>query len=276
MRTLPITKILSHLVLIIGACFMLIPFVVMLSTALKSQANIFAGGFSILPTEWAVVENFTEVYEKIPIIRFMVNGGIVTSSIFLIQIVIAVPCAYALAKFKFAGRTFLFNCVLWCLLIPPQAVAIPVFLELHAVGMLNSYAALIVPWSISVLGIFIMRQFFLAIPDDIIDAARMDGMSEMSILLRIMVPMALPALTAFGILSFIAHWNDYFWPLICLQDIKYYTPPLGISYFNTDDAGVSYGPLMAAACIITVPLLLVFLAARDKFIQGVSIQAGVK
>ncbi len=155
-------------------------------------------------------------------------------------------------------------------------MAIPVFLELHSVGLLNSYAALILPWTISVLGIFLMRQFFMAIPDDIIDAARMDGMGELSILMRIMVPMAVPALTAFGILSFIAHWNDYFWPLICIQDINLYTPPLGISYFNTDDAGVSYGPLMAAACIITVPLLVVFLAARDKFIQGVAIQAGIK
>ncbi len=276
MKNISYAKIGGHILLIIGACFMLVPFIVMLSTALKSQANIFAGGFSVIPTEWAAVENFQEVYQKIPIIRFMINGGIVTTSIFLIQVVIAVPCAYALAKYKFAGKRFLFNCVLWCLLIPPQAVAIPIFLELYSVGMLNSYAALIVPWSISVLGIFIMRQFFLAIPDDIIDAGRMDGMGELSILMRVMVPMALPALTAFGILSFIAHWNDYFWPLICLQDVKYYTPPLGISYFNTSDAGVSYGPLMAAACIITIPLLAVFLTARDKFIQGVSIQAGVK
>jgi multiple sugar transport system permease protein len=88
--------------------------------------------------------------------------------------------------------------------------------------------------------------------------------------------MALPALTAFGILSFIAHWNDFFWPLICLQDVKYFTPPLGIFFFKTEDAGINYGPLMAAACVITVPLLAVFWAARNKFIQGVSLQAGIK
>jgi multiple sugar transport system permease protein len=274
MRTFKV--FLRHALLMAGAVFMLLPFVVMLSTSLKSQADIFSGGFRLMPAEWGMVANYTEVFTKLPILDFMLNGAIVTTAIFCIQAVVAVPCAYALAKFRFAGRKALFNCVLWCLLIPPQAVAIPVFMELHSFGMLNSYAALIMPWTISVLGIFLMRQFFMAIPDDIIDAARMDGMGEVSILIRIMVPMALPALTAFGILSFIAHWNDFFWPLICLQDVKYFTPPLGIAYFKTDDAGVSYGPLMAAACIITVPLLAAFLAARDKFIQGVSIQAGVK
>jgi multiple sugar transport system permease protein len=247
----------------------------MLSTSLRSQAEIFTG-LSLVPAEWGGWANYSQVFTKQPIIRFMVNGLLVTTSIFLIQMTVAVPCAYALAKFRFVGRGLLFNLVLWCLLIPPQAVAVPVFMELHAAGMLNSYGALIMPWSISVLGIFLMRQFFMAIPDDIVDAARMDGMGEISILVRIMMPMALPALTAFAILSFIAHWNDFFWPLICLQDVKYYTPPLGISYFKTDDSGISYGPLMAAACIITVPLLAVFLAARKKFIQGVSIQAGVK
>ncbi|WP_461209437.1 carbohydrate ABC transporter permease [Desulfocurvus sp. DL9XJH121] len=272
MRTSTIAR---HALLTAGAMVMLIPFVVMLSTSLRTQADIFAG-LSILPREWGAWSNYHQVFTKQPIIRFMLNGLLVTTCIFLIQVVVAVPCAYALAKFRFMGRALLFNIVLWCLLIPPQAVAVPVFMELHAAGMLDSYGALIMPWTISVLGIFLMRQFFMAIPDDIVDAARMDGMGEVSILTRIMMPMALPALTAFAILSFIAHWNDFFWPLICLQDVKYYTPPLGISYFKTDDSGISYGPLMAAACIITVPLIAAFLAARDKFIQGVSIQAGVK
>ncbi|OBQ52128.1 sugar ABC transporter permease [Halodesulfovibrio spirochaetisodalis] len=267
---------LRHALLAAGALFMATPFIVMLSTALKSQANIFSGSFSIIPEQWAASGNFGEVFTSLPIIQFMLNGALVTATIFCIQVLVAVPCAYALAKFDFKGRNILFNCVLWSLLIPPQAVAIPVFLELHSLGLLNSYSALILPWTISVLGIFLMRQFFMAIPDDIMDAARMDGMGEISILIRIMLPMAVPALTAFGILSFIAHWNDFFWPLICLQDVQYFTPPLGIAYFKTDDAGIKYGPLMAAACVITIPLLVVFLAARDKFIQGVSVQAGVK
>lgn len=269
-----VSSALRHGLLLAGAVFMLTPFVVMLSTSLKSQADIF-DGFKLLPDQ-LVAGNYADVFSRLPILDFLLNGLIVTVSIFCIQVAVALPCAYALAKLRFKGRKFLFNCVLWSLLIPPQAVAIPVFMELYSVGLLNSYAALILPWTISVLGIFLMRQFFMAIPDDILDAARMDGMSELSILIRIMAPMALPALAAFAILSFIAHWNDFFWPLICLQDVKYFTPPLGISYFKTEDAGVSYGPLMAAACIITIPLLLVFLAARDKFIQGVSIQAGVK
>ncbi len=271
------TVFLRHGLLCAGALIMVLPFIIMLSTSLKTQADIYAGTvLRLIPDQWAVKANFTEALINQPMLDFLLNGLLVAVSIFSLQLCVAVPCAYALAKLRFRGRNALFGLILWALLIPPQVVALPVFLELHAVNQLNSYTALILPWTISVLGIFLLRQFFVAIPDAIFDAARLDGLSDVGIMLHIAMPLAVPALTSFGILSLISHWNDFFWPLICLQDITYYTPPLGIVFFKNEDAGIEYGPLMAAACVAVLPLILIFLANRHRFIQGVSLQSAVK
>lgn len=265
-----------HLILMGGAILMLAPFFWMISASLRSPEEIFHGGFSLLPQRWYALENYTKAFTAQPLIRYMLNGTLVVIVIFILQALIATPCAYALAKLKFKGKNLLFGLVLAGLLIPPQAVAIPVFLMLWKMKIINTYAALVMPWTISVLGIFLMRQFFLTISDEIIDAARIDGMSEIGIVCRLMVPTAIPALTAFAIISVVSHWNDYFWPLIVLTDQNLYTPPLGVSFFANEEAGNDYGSLMAAASIIIAPLVVGFLAAQDKFINGISMQAGVK
>jgi multiple sugar transport system permease protein len=135
-------------------------------------------------------------------------------------------------------------------------------------SLLDTYAALILPSSISVFGIFLMRQFFLQVPDDLIHAARLDGLSEFAIVWRIMLPTAIPALTAFAVLSFVWNWNDFFWPLIVVQSTELMTPPLGIAFFDNAEAGTNYGPLMAAAVCVTLPLVLAFLAAQRRFLEG--------
>ena len=275
-RLHPTTAILRHVVLMTGAIIMLAPFIWMVSASLRSPQEIFHGGFSVLPQHWHAIENYTKAFTSQPLLRFMLNGAMVVSLIFILQALIATPCAYALSKLRFRGRQFLFGLVLGALLIPPQAVSIPVFLMLWKINVLNTFSALVIPWTISVLGIFLMRQFFLTISDEIIDAARLDGMSELGIVWRLMVPMAIPALTAFGIISVVAHWNDYFWPLIVLTGKDLYTPPLGVSFFANDEAGNDYGSLMAAASIIIAPLVVGFLAAQEKFIKGIAMQAGVK
>ena len=188
---------------------------------------------------------------------------------------LAVPAAYALAKLRFLGRNVLFALVLFGILIPPQATAIPVFLLLHKLGVLDTYAALVLPFTISVFGIFLMRQFFRSVPDDLVDAARMDGISEFGIVWRVMLPAAIPAVTAFGIFSVVAHWNDYFWPLIVLNSEHLRTPPLAVAHFRNAEAGTSYGPLMAAAMVIIAPLLAAFLLAQRRFVEGITL-TGIK
>ena len=270
-KSTKIGALMKHGVLALGAVFVLAPFVQMISTSFKSSQDIAQGGLNIIPREWAVIENYTEAFTATPLLLYMINGVIVTVCIFALQVLIALPCAYALAKLRWRGRDTVFALVLLCLLIPPHAVAIPVYILFFKMGILDTYASLILPFIISVFGIFLMRQFFMTVPDDLIDAARMDGMSEFGIVWRVMAPTAVPALVAFGIFSVIAHWNDYFWPLIVLSSEELYTPPLGIATFRTAEVGYVFGPLMAAATIVIAPLVIAFLFAQRRFIEGITL-----
>ena len=227
-------------------------------------------------TETPAIFNYTTAFTEAPLLRYLLNGVIVTASIFVIQVLVALPAAYALAKLRFWGRDFVFGLVLFCLLIPVHAVALPLYIMLAKVGLTNSYAALIIPWTISVFGIFLMRQFFMTVPDDLIDAARMDGMSEFSIVWKVMLPTAIPALLAFAIFSVVAHWNDYFWPRVVVTGNRdLFTPPLGLRDFKGDADGSFFGPMMASATVIVTPLIVAFLLAQRRFIEGITL-SGMK
>lgn len=270
-----IWPILRHVLLIAGAIAMLTPFIWLISTASKPATEIYTSEIHLIPHQFMLWENLKVAFAKAELWRFLLNGVIVTVSIFVLQVLVALPAAYALAKLRFLGRDTLFALVLFGILIPPQATAIPVFLLLHKAGLLDSYAALVVPFTISVFGIFLMRQFFKTVPDDLIDAARMDGISEFGIVWRVMLPTAIPAVTAFGIFSVVAHWNDYFWPLIVLNSEHLRTPPLAVAHFRNAEAGTNYGPLMAAAIVIIAPLVIAFLLAQRRFIEGITL-TGIK
>lgn len=290
------TETLKHVVLILGALIVLLPFYVMLSYSFKAPHEIvqntggFFGAQELFRDDYCIKlgkdvadcmvrplsYNYSTAFEKAPLLRYLINGAVVTVSIFVIQVIVALPCAYALAKLRFWGRDAVFTLVLFCLLIPVHAIALPLYIMLAKLGLTNSYAALVVPWTISVFGIFLMRQFFMTVPDDLIDAARMDGMSEYAIIWRVMLPTAVPALMAFAIFSIVAHWNDYFWPRIVITGGRdLFTPPLGLREFKGDTDGDNYGPMMATAVIIVTPLILAFLAAQRRFIEGITL-SGMK
>ena len=282
----------AHVVLILGALIVLLPFYVMVSTSFKSPVEIASGTGGLFGAQEMmrdercanlgravadcqvrpVVDNYVQAFTKAPLLGYLLNGVIVTASIFLLQALVAVPAAYALAKLKFWGREAAFGLVLFCLLIPVHAIALPLYILLAKLGLTNSYAALILPWVISVFGIFLMRQFFITVPDDLIDAARMDGMGEFAIVWRVMLPTAIPALLAFAIFSVVAHWNDYFWPRIVITgDRSLFTPPLGLREFKGDLDGDFYGPMMATATVIVTPLVVAFLLAQRRFIDGITL-----
>lgn len=266
----PVAGTLRHVILMAGAVIMIAPFAWMVLSSFKPQGEILTADFRLLPERWALIENYTMAFTRVPMLRFLLNGVLVTAAILVLQILVNLPCAYALAKLRFRGRAMLFAGVLLGLLIPLHATAIPIFLLFHHTGILNTYAALVLPFTISVFGIFLMRQFFMTVPDELIDAARIDGISEIGIVWRIMLPTAIPAVTAFGIFSVVAHWNDYFWPLIAISATELYTPPLGIAFFRLNDQGTDYGALMAAATIVILPLVIAFLFAQRRFIEGVT------
>ena len=263
-------RVFRHLALGTGALLMVLPFVLMISISLKPPGEIFAPEFQLLPQQWHAVENYRMAFAKQPLGRYLLNGLLVTACIFAAQALVAMPCAYALAKLRWRGRETTFVFVLLALLVPPQVPAIPLYIGLWKLGLLDSYAALILPSTISVFGIFLMRQFFRTVPDDLISAARLDGLGEFAIVWRIMLPTAMPALVAFGLLSLVWNWNEFFWPLLVVQTQTLATPSLGVVFFANAEAGTNYGPLMAAATVITAPLVLAFLLAQRWFIDGVT------
>ncbi|KXF75308.1 sugar ABC transporter permease [Paramesorhizobium deserti] len=255
----------------LGALVFLAPYIWMLSTAAKSREEIFSSSLSLWPHHWALWENLGKAFSRVPMLQLLFNGVFVCALIFFVQVVIAIPCAYAMAKLKFRAAQTMMTLVMLGLLVPIHATALPIYVALNKTGMLNSYFALSAPFFISVFGIFLFLQFFRAMPDDLISAARLDGMSEAAIVSRVIVPNAWPAVTAFAIFSVVAHWNDLFWPLIVVTSTERATPPLGLLFFRAAEAGDDYGALMAATLVVTLPLVAAFLAAQRRFIEGITL-----
>lgn len=253
-----------------GALAMLAPYVWMVSVAGKSRAEIFSSSLNIWPQTWSFGVNVAKALTRVPMVTLLFNGVLVCAAILVLQVVVAIPCAYAMAKLRFGAARAMMTLVMLGLLVPIHATALPIYVAFEKTALLNSYTALIAPFSISVFAIFLFLQFFRALPDDLIDAARLDGMSEGSIIARVVVPNAWPAITAFSIFSVVAHWNDLFWPLIVVSDMKLATPPLGLLFFRSAEAGDDYGALMAATLIITLPLLAAFLLAQKRFVEGIT------
>ena len=266
---------LVHGVLLAGAVFMLLPFVWMLITSIKPPAEIFSATISLWPKQFYGVENYRFALNSAPLLRFAINGIILCVGILVVQLIVAIPCAYALAKLQFPGKKLLFVLVLLGLCIPVQVPAMPLYIGLAELGLLNTYFSMMVPFFLSVFAIFLFRQFFMGFPDDIIHAARLDGMSEFEIVWRIVTPSATPAIAAFAVFSAVAHWNDLYWPLIVISDAKLAPPPLGMMFFADAETGSNYGALTAAATILTAPLVIAFLVARRRFIDGITM-TGVK
>jgi multiple sugar transport system permease protein len=260
----------SHVVLIIGALFMLMPFVWMLCTAFKPPQEIFEASLWPFPKNFYGFQHFSEVLKSAPIGKYMLNGVMVCAGILLVQLLVAIPAAYALAKINFAGREFLFICILGALSVPIQATSLPLYIAMSAGNLLNTYFAQMLPFFLSMFAIFLLRQNFKSFPDEIIHAARLDGMNELEIVWRVVTPSAIPAITAFAIFSLVAHWNDLYWPLIVISSTELAPPPLGMLLFASAESGANYGALMAGATLITAPMVLAFLIARRRFIQGIT------
>ncbi|MEJ1964502.1 MAG: carbohydrate ABC transporter permease [Gammaproteobacteria bacterium] len=265
---------LTHLLLALGGLVMIFPFVWMLSLSLKEEHEIYASGLALLPAHWDFA-NYVEAFRFGAVGTLILNGWIVTLSILALQLLTVVPAAYVLALKRFRLNGLMFTLVLAVLLIPPQVTALPVYLLLAKLGLIDTRAALVIPFATSAFGIFLLRQVFKTIPQDLLDAARVDGASELQTLWTVAVPLAAPAIAAFALFSVVAHWNDFFWPLLVIRSLENATPPLGISMFASDEGGSEIGPMMASATLIVMPLMIAFVIARRRFIQGIAM-TGIK
>jgi multiple sugar transport system permease protein len=258
--------------LLLGALglLLLMPYIWMVSASLKPLDELFRASLNLWPERFHAIENYSKVFNQVPVFQYLWNGVVVCAGILFFQLLFAVPAGYALAKLRFPGRDFVFGLVMLGLLVPPHVPALPLYVAFSQAGLLNTYAALILPFTISVFAIFLFRQFFKALPDELVHAARLDGMGEIEIVWRVILPNAWPAATAFAIFSVVAHWNDLFWPLIVIEGQARATPALGVLYFRSDEAGDDFASLMAAAVIMTAPLVLAFLFAQRRFVEGIA------
>ena len=263
-------RIAAHALLLAGGAIVLLPLLWMLLTSVRAPDEVFSAGMSLLPRTFHAIENYSYALREAPLLSYMANGAIVCTLILAVQLVVEIPAAYALAKLSFRTRPLLFALVLLGLTIPIQVPAIPLYIALSSLDLLNTYFALVFPFTLSVFAIFLFRQFIRGFPDEVIQAARIDGFTEIEIVLRLVVPALKPAIAAFAVFSVTAHWNDLYWPLIVITRPDLATPPLGMLQFRDAETGSNYGALMAGAAIVTAPLVAAFLLAQRQFIQGIT------
>ncbi|MFD1206564.1 MULTISPECIES: carbohydrate ABC transporter permease [Sporosarcina] len=274
MKKNPIWMVLNAVGLLLLICIFALPFVWMISTSFKTL-----GETMTFPPKWIpnqlLWENFAKAWNSGPFLKYFINSTIVSIGILLLQFATIIPAAYAFARFKFKGNQFFFGITMITLMIPTQLIFLPVYLQMSSWGLLDTLWALILPFASSAFGIFLLRQSFKQVPEELLEAARLDQASEWKIMLRIMVPMAKPVLITFGMFSFIGHWNDYFWPLVMTTSDAARTLPLGITKLREVDGGVAWNILMAGNLILVVPILFVFFFAQRQIIRAF-VYTGVK
>lgn len=249
---------------------MLVPFLWMILTSLRTDAEAFAWPPKLVawPLRW---ENYAEAWKTAPFARFFFNSIVVSVTVTVGSLFINSLAAYGFAKYEFRGRNFLFLCLLATLMIPFQVTMIPSFLLLKQLAWLDSYPGLIVPGLAGAFGIFFLRQYMLTIPDDYLDAARIDGASEYAIFARVVLPLTKPALATLGVFTFLGAWNDFLGPLIVVKSDDMRTLPLAISALSAGHYVMSWPLLMAGATFVVVPVLIVYFLAQRYFVEGIAL-----
>lgn len=267
-------KTISLYVLVIAiTVVMLMPFVWMLSASLKLDRDVFAFPIEWIPSHprW---QNYVDIWTKIPLALFIYNTTKLTVIVTLLQLFTSSFAAYAFAKLRFAYREVLFLAYIATIAMPWQVYMVPQFVEMRALGLNNTHLALICLQAFTAFGVFLMRQFYMSIPDELCEAARIDGMNEYQIWFRIMLPLSKPALSTLTIFTFVSTWNDFLGPLIYLTKTELKTVQIGIRMFITQYS-TEYGLIMAASMVSLVPVLIVFLALQRFFVEGIA-SSGLK
>jgi ABC-type glycerol-3-phosphate transport system permease component len=263
-----------HALLVAVTLVMIVPILWAFSTALKPQKEIYAYPPTLVPSRVAW-ENFHKAWTSAPFARYAFNSVFVTLTILACQLASTALAAYAFSWLSFKGRDKLFLLFLFAMMIPTQVLVVPTFLVFKVFGWIDTYWALIVPFASSAFGIFLVRQSFLSIPRDLVDAARIDGCGHMGILTRVMAPLSKPAFISFALLSFTWRWNDYFWPLIMTNSTKMRTLPVGIVFLRTSEGSIEWNVVMAGAVLVMAPVILIFVLLQRYFVEGV-MSSGIK
>lgn len=259
---------------IILIVLMAFPFFWMISTALQTLQETISVPLTLWPAspQWG---NFAEVFKTVPVLGYLKNSLIVCICIVFLQYLIIVPAAYALSKYRFRASPMVFALVMLGQMIPMQITFLPIYFLFSRLGWMDTYQALILPFISNPFGIFLLRQYFLQVPEEVIEAARLDNTSDLKIMFRIMMPMARSALVTIGLLSFISNWNNYFWPLIMTSKDAFRTLPIGIALLKDADSLQRWNIIMAGNLLLVLPMLGLYVLASKK-IRNAFVYSGIK
>jgi multiple sugar transport system permease protein len=263
------SKWFMYAALIVGMILVVGPFLWMVLGSLKTQAEL----LRLPPTWWPeapTLANYERLFERLNFPRFFFNSTVVAVAITAGNLIFCSMIGYALAKLKFVGRDKLFLLVMATLMVPQGVIIVPLFILMTNLGLVNTHAGLILPFAAGAFGVFLMRQFMMGLPDELLEAARVDGASEWYVFWRIVMPLSGPALATLGILTFMSSWNMFTWPLVVSTSEDMFTLPVALATFSRGQFSSDYGLLMAGSLVIVTPILIVFMFLQRHFTQGIA------
>jgi ABC-type glycerol-3-phosphate transport system permease component len=271
---LPWLTLIQHLILIVGSLCMAFPFLWMLVSSFKSPDEIFTGHLFELPKVWKF-SNYTAAWKSAPFGHFFLNSLVMSGSSIVGQVMTCCMAAYAFACVRFPGKQIVFVLFIASTMIPFEATMIPTYLIMKNLKLINTYPAMFLPSLTSVFGIFLLRQFYMTIPRDLLEAARIDGCSHIGILWRIVMPLSRTVLATLALFTFIHSWNSYLWPFLVTNSSDMRTVQVGLRYMINKEVGTEWPELLAASIIILLPTIAVFLFLQKYFVRSL-VQSGLK
>jgi multiple sugar transport system permease protein len=271
----PIGAVLRYATLAFVSVVLVAPVLWLVSASFMTRADITETPIHLVPPEWRP-QNYVDIFRGgANLGRYFVNSLIVTSSVVVLNVFFCSLTGYSLAKFRYPGRNLIFTGIMGTIMVPFNVIVVPLYLIVRQFGWIDTYQALIVPYGMSAFGIFLMRQFIAGIPDDYIAAARVDGASEPRIFLQIILPLARPAITTLAILTFVANWDEFLWPLVVINSDAHRTLPIGLARFLGQYEN-QWHLLMAGSVIAALPVVILFLGMQRRFLESLGALSGIK
>jgi len=259
----------TYAFLVVGLVLMVGPFLWMLLGSIKPEADFLTSTPSILPSV-PTADNYGRLFDQLDFPRFFFNSSVIAIAVTVGTLVFCPMLGYALAKLPWRGKRLVMGLVLATLMVPAGITLIPNFILMSNLGLVNSYPGLILPFLAGPFGVFLLRQFMLGIPDELLEAARMDGANEFRIFWSVVMPIATPVLATLGILTFLGSWNNFLYPLVMATEPQMYTLPVALATFATGQYQADHGMLMAGSVILVLPVLIVFILFQRWITEGIA------
>lgn len=259
----------ATLVLLVPAIVHLFPVIYLVSLSLKEGVEVFAYPPRLLPEKW-YLGNFVDAASRAPIARFLFNSVVASCGITALQVLTSILCAYALARLEFRGKRIVLAAIVATMMVPGEITIIPNYFTVARLGWLDTYLGLVLPFSATGFGVFLLYQFFRSVPKELEEAALVDGASRLRFLFQVLVPVSSPAILALAVYSFVSAWNQYLWPLVATQSTEMQTAQIALGMFRSENESNSWGIIMAATAMLAAPSVAIFVATQRQFVRGLA------